>query len=145
MKLQNLIKYCFLRPGVPEEEAGLLKISSGNTGLLKVFLAFALDSAIGEVYGGTLSNLDKVYHGVAQWVKRWLMTNFYLKVLEEFEVGRYHSWVVDPTLPEELEATSLMKMDKCPCATERLTSAVQFHPESVLTQTGKNIENWVNS
>jgi anthranilate synthase component 2 len=30
----------------------------------------------------------------------------------EFEVGRYHSWVVDPTLPEMLEATSLMKMVK---------------------------------
>jgi anthranilate synthase component 2 len=29
----------------------------------------------------------------------------------EFEVGRYHSWVVDPTLPEMLEAT-LMKMAK---------------------------------
>jgi anthranilate synthase component 2 len=27
----------------------------------------------------------------------------------EFEVGRYHSWVVDTTLPDVLEAT-LMKM-----------------------------------
>jgi anthranilate synthase component 2 len=30
----------------------------------------------------------------------------------EFEVGRYHSWVVDPTLPEMLEATSFEKMVK---------------------------------
>jgi anthranilate synthase component 2 len=31
-------------------------------------LAFALQ-AIGEVYGGTLSNLEKVYHGIATMVK----------------------------------------------------------------------------
>jgi hypothetical protein len=60
ISMQNLIKYCFLSPRFPEEEAGLLKISSGNTGLLKVFLAFALDVAVGGIcYGGTLSNLDK--------------------------------------------------------------------------------------
>jgi anthranilate synthase component 2 len=39
------------------------------------------------------------------------MTNLFEGLGNEFEVGRYHSWVVDPTLPEMLEAT-LMKMVK---------------------------------
>jgi anthranilate synthase component 2 len=33
--------------------------------LLKILGMPREQQAIGEVYGGTLSNLDKVYHGVA--------------------------------------------------------------------------------
>jgi anthranilate synthase component 2 len=45
------------------------KISFGNT-VLKSILGVCLgQQAIGEVYGGTLSNLKKVYHGIAM-VKR---------------------------------------------------------------------------
>ena len=53
-------------------------------------------------------------------------------------VGRYHSLVVDPELPEELEATAhgggvLMAMRH----RDLPAHGVQFHPESVLTPDGK--------
>jgi anthranilate synthase component 2 len=38
-------------------------------GATKVYLAFALDSKQLEVYGGTLSNLEKSIHGIATMVK----------------------------------------------------------------------------
>ena len=52
-------------PGVPDE-AGLLKevirVYSGKKSILGVCLG---QQAIGEVFGGSLINLDKVYHGIA--------------------------------------------------------------------------------
>ena len=55
-------------------------------------------------------------------------------------VGRYHSLVVDPELPECLEATAhgggvLMAMRH----RELPATGVQFHPESVLTPDGKRL------
>jgi anthranilate synthase component 2 len=74
------------------------------------------------------------------------MTNFYFEGLgNEFEVGRYHSWVVDPLYPK-LEATSFDENGQVSLRHRTFdVRGVQFHPESVLTQTGKNLENWVNS
>jgi anthranilate synthase/aminodeoxychorismate synthase-like glutamine amidotransferase len=55
-------------------------------------------------------------------------------------VGRYHSLVVDPELPDCLEATAhgggvLMAMRH----RELPATGVQFHPESVLTPKGKRL------
>jgi anthranilate synthase/aminodeoxychorismate synthase-like glutamine amidotransferase len=56
------------------------------------------------------------------------------------EVARYHSLVVDPDLPDELEATAhgggvvmAMRHRSLPA------TGVQFHPESVLTPDGKRL------
>ena len=65
-----------------------------------------------------------------------------------FEVGRYHSWVVDTNLPEVLEATSFDDNGQVMSLRHRFydVKGVQYHPESVLTPNGKQIlENWVNS
>ncbi|MGL5111734.1 MAG: anthranilate synthase component II, partial [Flavobacterium sp.] len=95
-------------PGIPDE-AGLLKAVIQKYGPTKSIFGVCLgQQAIGEVYGGTLSNLDKVYHGVATRIKTIVNDELLFDGLEStFEVGRYHSWVVDADLPEALEATSL--------------------------------------
>ena len=62
-------------------------------------------------------------------------------------VGRYHSLVVDPDLPDCLEATAhgggvLMAMRH----RELPALGVQFHPESVLTPHGKQLlENFLRA
>jgi anthranilate synthase component 2 len=83
----------------------------------------------GEVYGGTLSNLEKVYHGIATMVKT-VVDDELLFEGNEFEVGRYHSWVVDPTLPEMLEATSFDENGQVMSLRHRTfdVRGVQFHP-----------------
>jgi anthranilate synthase component 2 len=136
-------------PGVPDE-AGLLKEVIRKYGPTKSILGVCLgQQAIGEVYGGTLSNLDKVYHGIATMIKTSVDDEQLFEGLgNEFEVGRYHSWVVDPALPDVLEATSFDENGQVMSLRHRTfdVRGVQFHPESVLTPNGKKmLENWVNS
>lgn len=136
-------------PGIPDE-AGLLKPVIAKYGATKSIFGVCLgQQAIGEVYGGTLSNLDKVYHGVATKVKTVVDDELLFQGLDnEFEVGRYHSWVVDATLPEVLEATSFDENGQVMSLRHKTfdVRGVQFHPESVLTPNGKKmLENWVNS
>lgn len=66
----------------------------------------------------------------------------------EFEVGRYHSWVVDVNLPDVLEATSFDENGQVMSLRHKTfdVRGVQFHPESVLTPNGKKIlENWLKN
>ena len=136
-------------PGIPDE-AGLLKAVIQKYGSTKSIFGVCLgQQAIGEVYGGTLSNLDKVYHGVATTVRTTVADEVLFKGLEtEFEVGRYHSWVVDASLPDVLEASSFDENGQVMSLRHKTfdVRGVQFHPESVLTPNGKKmLENWVNS
>lgn len=136
-------------PGIPDE-AGLLKQVIQQYGPTKSIFGVCLgQQAIGEVYGGTLSNLDKVYHGVATNVTKSVNDELLFEGLEnEFEVGRYHSWVVDANLPDCLEATSFDENGQVMSLRHNTydVRGVQFHPESVLTPNGKKmLENWVKS
>lgn len=104
--------------------------------------------AIAEVFGGSIRNLNKVYHGVATPVTVTNTNEYIFKGLPEtFKAGRYHSWVVnEEDLPAELLITSkeaegqiMGLMHK-----EYDLHGVQFHPESVLTEHGKEmIRNWI--
>ncbi|KQB39338.1 Anthranilate synthase, component II [Flavobacterium aquidurense] len=136
-------------PGIPDE-AGLLKAVIAKYAPTKSILGVCLgQQAIGEVFGGTLSNLDKVYHGVATNVKTVVSDEILFEGLgNEFEVGRYHSWVVDSNLPDVLEATSIDENGQIMSLRHKTydVRGVQFHPESVLTPKGKLIlENWIKS
>lgn len=136
-------------PGIPDE-AGLLKAVIAKYAPTKSILGVCLgQQAIGEVFGGTLSNLDKVYHGVSSMVKTSVNDELLFEGLgNEFEVGRYHSWVVDANLPDVLEATSFDENGQVMSLRHKTydVRGVQFHPESVLTPNGKKIlENWLKS
>jgi anthranilate synthase component 2 len=66
---------------------------------------------------------------------------------DEFEVGRYHSWVVsEEGFPEELEITA-RDANNFIMALQHVrydVQGVQFHPESVLTPRGEEIlRNWL--
>ena len=135
-------------PGIPDE-AGLLKDVIKAYSATKSILGVCLgQQAIAEVFGGSLINLEKVYHGVATNIKIQVQDEPLFKGLEsEIEVGRYHSWVVNSTdFPEVLEITSLDENGQIMSLRHRTYDirAVQFHPESILTPHGKKIlENWV--
>ena len=136
-------------PGIPDE-AGLLKAVIQKYGPTKSIFGVCLgQQAIGEVYGGTLSNLDKVYHGVATTVKTIVNDELLFDGLDStFEVGRYHSWVVDANVPDVLEITSIDENGQVMSLRHKTydVRGVQFHPESVLTPDGKKmLENWVKN
>ena len=136
-------------PGIPDE-AGLLKAIIKKYASTKSILGVCLgQQAIGEVFGGSLINLDEVYHGVATKVNITVDDEPLFNGLEkEILVGRYHSWVVSSNLPDSLEATSFDANGQVMSLRHKTydVKGVQYHPESVLTPNGKQIlKNWINS
>jgi anthranilate synthase component II len=137
-------------PGIPDE-AGLLKEVIKTYASKKSILGVCLgQQAIGEVFGGSLINLEKVYHGVSTLTKVIVDDEILFKNLpQEIEVGRYHSWVVSHhNFPENLEITSIDENGQIMSLRHKTydVRGVQYHPESVLTPLGKKIiENWVDN
>lgn len=135
-------------PGIPEE-SGLLKTAIKRYAPTKNILGVCLgQQAIGEVFGGSLINLNKVYHGIATPVEVVENDLLFNGLPRNFEVGRYHSWVVKTPLPSDLVATSFDNEGQLMSLRHKsyAVRAVQFHPESILTPQGKKImENWINS
>jgi len=136
-------------PGIPDE-AGLLKSVIKHYAPTKSIFGVCLgQQAIAEVFGGKLINLDKVYHGVATQVEITAKEDPLFKGLDPtIEAGRYHSWIVDPNLPDSLEATSFDNNGHIMSLRHKVydVTSVQYHPESVLTPKGKQIlKNWLNS
>lgn len=136
-------------PGIPDE-AGLLKAIIEKYAPTKSILGVCLgQQAIGEVFGGTLTNLETVFHGVATQITISVNDEALFNGLgKSMEVGRYHSWVVQENLPDVLEATSFDENGQIMSLRHKIfdVRGVQFHPESVLTPNGKQIlANWLNS
>ena len=152
-------------PGIPEE-AGLLLALIKEYASSKSILGVCLGhQAIGEAFGGKLVNLSTVYHGVATPVKivrrqtsnvnneknsrltSHVSRNLFEGLPNEFDAGRYHSWIVsDEDFPEELEVTARDENNYIMALQHRRfdVQGVQFHPESVLTPRGEDIlRNWL--
>ena len=142
-------------PGLPSEAGMLLpliKQYAASKSILGVCLGH---QAIGEVFGGRLTNLTKVYHGVASPVKiipqnpRNVSINadLFSGIPDGFLAGRYHSWVIDPDgFPKSLEVTATDASGHIMALRHKNYDVlgVQFHPESVLTPFGEQImRNWL--
>jgi anthranilate synthase component 2 len=130
-------------PGIPNE-AGILKDAiktyAGKKPIFGVCLGL---QAITEVFGGSIENLDEVFHGVATTMSITKKDAVIFKdVPKKFEAARYHSWIASKKdFPSELEVTSedefgaIMSIQH----KEHNISAVQFHPESILTPIGEQL------
>jgi anthranilate synthase component 2 len=137
-------------PGIPVE-AGITLDLIRTYGAGKSILGVCLGhQAIAEAYGGTIINLEKVYHGVVGKMKQVLSGDYLFDgIPEDFEAGRYHSWVVERSgLPGELEITVENDEGYIMAIRHNMhdVRGVQFHPESVLTEYGgKMILNWLRN
>lgn len=135
-------------PGIPDE-AGILLPLIERYAPIKSILGICLgEQAIGEVFGATLTNLDKVYHGVESTIKVTADDPLFAGLGSEFLAGRYHSWVVSAEgFPTELQVTAVEQESGQIMALrhrEYDVRGVQFHPESILTPQGKQIlKNWL--
>ncbi len=135
-------------PGLPSESGLLIPVIrefASRKSILGVCLGH---QAIGEVFGGKLLNMNKVLHGIATPVNVISRsTTLFDGMPDQFEAGRYHSWIVDNDgFPECLEITSVDNENRIMSLRHKefQVEGVQFHPESVLTPLGeKLIENWL--
>ena len=94
--------------------------------------------ALGQAFGGKVIRHEPI-HGKTASVEHDGKT-IYQGLPEKIEVGRYHSLVVDPDLPDELEVSATgggvvmgLRHRELPA------EGVQFHPESILTPEGMQI------
>lgn len=129
-------------PGVPSESGitcDVIRRYHSEKSILGVCLGH---QAIGEVFGGTIHNLDKVYHGVDTNVKQLGEDPLFMQINPNFSAGRYHSWVVlREGFPEELEIIAEDDEGTIMALRHKKYNVrgVQFHPESILTPEGKQI------
>ncbi len=139
-------------PGIPEE-AGLLLPLIKEYASSKPILGVCLGhQAIGEAFGGKLTNLSTVFHGVATQIevkdnKSKIKNDLFEGLPTHFKVGRYHSWIVSKeNFPNDLEITAEDENGFIMALQHKTfdVQGVQFHPESVLTPSGERImRNWL--
>jgi len=136
-------------PGIPSEAGLLLDVIARYAPTKSIFGVCLGQQAIAEVFGGQLYNLSRPMHGIATPIK---VTDADEKLFtglpQSFKVGRYHSWVVDGKgLPDVLTVTAIDEQDNSIMALRHKhydVRGVQFHPESVLTEHGRQLmQNWL--
>ena len=94
--------------------------------------------ALVEVFGGSVVRGDPV-HGKSAEVEHDGRTIF-AGLSNPLPVGRYHSLIADPDLPEALEVTADFEGVVMAVRHRDLPAeGVQFHPESILTPEGKRL------
>lgn len=129
-------------PGIPEEAGILLDVIKKYAPTKSIFGVCLGQQAIAEAFGGSLINLSEIYHGVATEATQTNDHEIFNNLPETLEVGRYHSWAVNPDdFPTELEITSIDKNGMIMSLKHKTydVHAVQYHPESILTPDGKQI------
>lgn len=137
-------------PGIPDEAGNLkeiIKTCASTTSIFGVCLGM---QAIAEVFGGSLLNMNRVYHGVSSSIiKTKEEDSIFNELPKVFEGARYHSWIVNrEDLPQNLKVTAIDEDAQVMALkhTEYDVKGVQFHPESILTEYGGMIiKNWIES
>jgi len=125
------------------EDAGvsleLIEQLGPTTPLLGVCLGH---QGIGQVFGGAVVSAPELMHGKVSQVHH-TDTGLFAGIENPMTATRYHSLVIDrETCPEALEITAWVDDNTIMGVRHRNyphIQGVQFHPESVLTQAGKQL------
>ena len=130
-------------PGIPSEAGILLEVIKTYAPSKSILGICLGEQAIAEAFGGELTNLSQVYHGVESQICVTAQDSLFEGLEHNFQVGRYHSWIVNrASLPAEIEviAEDCEKREIMALRHKKYdVKGVQFHPESVLTPNGKTI------
>ncbi len=128
-------------PGRPEDagiSCGLIKHFAGKIPILGVCLGH---QAIGFVYGGKIVGAKQLMHGKTSSIYH-TGNGLFKRIPNPFEATRYHSLVIDrKTLPACLRLTAWTRDNEIMAVEHKRLPVwgVQFHPESVLTRSGKDL------
>ncbi|WP_460775369.1 anthranilate synthase component II [Microbacterium sp. GXF7504] len=136
-------------PGRPESAGASVAVVRGaaraRTPLLGVCLGH---QAVAVAFGASVTGASSLMHGMTSEVEHDGSALF-SGIPSPFTAGRYHSLVVPrETLPEDVEVTAATADGTVMALAHRdlPITAVQFHPESVLTDGGyRMLGNWLES
>lgn len=135
--------YLMISPGpCTPNEAGIsmeaIRHFSGKIPILGVCLGH---QSIGQVFGGKVIRAERLMHGKTSEVFHDGKTIFQ-DIPSPFTAARYHSLIVEEsTIPSELEVTARTAEGEIMAIRHREypIEGVQFHPESIITQHGKQL------
>ena len=134
-------------PGLPEEHPVLKQVLVRYFNKKSILGICLGQQAIAEFFNANLENLTKVKHGTTSNVKHFNNCKLFKDIPIIFKIGHYHSWVVSKiNFPEQLTITSENEEGIITSFKHKIhdITAVQFHPESILTEHGiQLIENWI--
>lgn len=128
-------------PGEPIKDGGVsadaMRHFTSRIPILGVCLGH---QCLGAIYGGRVDRAARLMHGKTSSVNH-NQKGIFKGIPSPFEAMRYHSLVVFDPVPEELEVTATTPEGEIMGLKHRdhPTFGVQFHPESILTQHGKQL------
>jgi anthranilate synthase/phosphoribosyltransferase len=128
-------------PGEPIKDDGIsseaIKHFDGKIPVLGVCLGH---QALGAVFGGKVDRAQRLMHGKTSKVTH-NGQGIFKDIPSPFEAMRYHSLVVYDPIPAELEVTAVTPEEEIMGLKHKdhHTYGVQFHPESILTEHGKQL------
>ena len=129
-------------PGHPDESGislDVIRLLGVNTPVLGVCLGH---QAIGHLFGGNITAASELMHGKTSPIYH-KGTGVFAGLENPLTATRYHSLVIDrQTCPDDLEITAWVEDGTIMGVRHRdypHIQGVQFHPESVLTQSGKQL------
>ena len=135
-------------PGIPSEAGDLLRLIDTCKTTHSILGVCLGHQAIAECFGARLQQLDYPKHGHTSPLT--IVDNsdiIYQDIISPVQVGRYHSWIIDPqTLPSFLKVSALDEDGNIMSFYHESLPlhGVQYHPESIITTHGKEIiNNWV--
>lgn len=128
-------------PGEPIKDGGISPAAilhfTGKIPILGVCLGH---QCLGAIFGGKVDRAGRLMHGKTSMI-RHNQKGIFKNIPSPFEAMRYHSLVVYPPVPFELEITAFSEEDEIMGMKhiDHPTYGVQFHPESILTGYGKQL------
>ena len=136
-------------PGLPKD-AGIMPALIQKYYSTKSILGICLGhQAIAEAFDCKLKNLVKPLHGISSIVSVKEKDVLFQDCPDNFKIGHYHSWVVDEIVENShLKTLAFDKYKNCMALTHKSYNikGLQFHPESILTDFGKQIlKNWLDN
>jgi para-aminobenzoate synthetase component II len=142
--------YLMISPGpcTPNEAGISLEAIEYFAGKIPIFGVCLGHQAIAQVFGGEVVKAEKLMHGKTSSVTHSGHTTFE-GISNPFEAGRYHSLIVKKeTLPDCLEITAETEAEEIMAIRHKHLpiEGVQFHPESIITEEGKQLlANFLNT
>nr|YP_009398385.1 Anthranilate synthase component II [Lophocladia kuetzingii]ARW67571.1 Anthranilate synthase component II [Lophocladia kuetzingii] len=129
-------------PGEPQHSGNCLEVIKHYAQILPILGICLGHQGIGYQYGAKIKSINKPMHGKLSKVIH-NEEDIFSNIPNPLTANRYHSLIIDNyNLPEDLEITAWTSdgtIMGCRHKKYKLLRGIQFHPESLWTQDGKNI------
>ena len=141
-------RYIVISPGpcTPNEAGISLELIEAFKGKIPILGVCLGHQAIGEFFGGLLVQNNNPLHGKSTLIEQNGISSLFKNIKSSFEVGRYHSWSLKLKCDSTLKAIASTPEGEIMAIkhTDYPIYGLQFHPESILTPTGRTmIKNWM--